>query len=78
MYFFFFENRWPLDRSLERQLAVVGCVLTVTRVARTGRMLAAAGIGLLAIVGFSPLGNVLILPVEERFPPWSAAQASPA
>jgi uncharacterized SAM-binding protein YcdF (DUF218 family) len=58
-------------------LAVAGAVMMGTRFARAGRGLALTGIGLLAIVGFSPLGNALILPLEQRFPPWSAGRGAP-
>ena len=32
---------------------------------------------LLAICGFSPLGNWLLYPLEARFPPWDAARGAP-
>ena len=32
---------------------------------------------LLALAGLSPLGNALILPLEERFPPWDASRGAP-
>jgi uncharacterized SAM-binding protein YcdF (DUF218 family) len=54
-----------------------GIVLTLTRFARTGRIaivLAAAG---LAIFGLSPLGNWLIYPLEQRFPPWDMSRGAP-
>ena len=31
----------------------------------------------LAILGLSPLGNMLIIPLENRFPPWDAARGAP-
>jgi uncharacterized SAM-binding protein YcdF (DUF218 family) len=31
----------------------------------------------LAILGLSPVGNLLIIPLENRFPPWDAARAAP-
>jgi hypothetical protein len=36
-----------------------------------------ASIVLLATWGLSPLGNALMLPLENRFPPWSAAHGAP-
>jgi len=51
-------------------LATAGLALTRTRFARTGRRLAAAGLILLALFGWTPLGNILILPLEQRFPAW--------
>jgi uncharacterized SAM-binding protein YcdF (DUF218 family) len=53
-------------------LALLGIGLMGTRLARCGRRLTVAAILLLAIAGLSPLGNALILPLEQRFPPWTA------
>ncbi len=36
-----------------------------------------AAIVLLAIAAFSPLGNLLLYPLESRFPAWDAAQGAP-
>jgi uncharacterized SAM-binding protein YcdF (DUF218 family) len=58
-------------------VAVLGLVLMGTRFFRCGRRLAVAGVLLLAIFGLSPLGNALMLPLEERFPPWSDRQGEP-
>lgn len=32
---------------------------------------------LIAVVGLSPLGNILILPLEQRFPQWSEVSGAP-
>jgi len=58
-------------------LGVLGAVLLATRVARLGCRLLVAAIGLLAVVGFSPLGNLLLYPLEQRFPPWDAIAGAP-
>jgi uncharacterized SAM-binding protein YcdF (DUF218 family) len=58
-------------------LAVLGVALMPTRMARGGRRLAVASILLLATAGFAPLGNALMLPLEQRFPPWSAGHGAP-
>jgi uncharacterized SAM-binding protein YcdF (DUF218 family) len=52
-------------------------VLLATRCARAGRRLLVASILLLAIAGFSPLGNWLLYPLEQRFPPWDDAHGAP-
>jgi uncharacterized SAM-binding protein YcdF (DUF218 family) len=49
-------------------LTVTGLLLTATRFARGGRRLLAIGVVLLALAGLSPLGDALILPLEQRFP----------
>jgi uncharacterized SAM-binding protein YcdF (DUF218 family) len=58
-------------------VGVVGAILLMTRFARLGRALAVASIVLLAICAFSPLGNWLLYPLEQRFPPWDAARGAP-
>jgi len=58
-------------------LALIGALLSLTRFARAGRRLMIAAIVLLAVAAFSPLGNMLLYPLESRFPPWSAAQGAP-
>src|ERR1700730_10403450 len=58
-------------------VGLVGVILLATRFARLGRNLAVASVVLLAICGFSPLGNRLLYPLEQRFPPWDAARGAP-
>jgi uncharacterized SAM-binding protein YcdF (DUF218 family) len=58
-------------------VGLVGVILLATRFARLGRALAVASVVLLAICGFSPLGNWLLYPLEQRFPPWNAASGAP-
>jgi uncharacterized SAM-binding protein YcdF (DUF218 family) len=56
---------------------VLGAVLLLTRWAMLGRGLLAASAVLLAICGFSPIGKLLILTLEQRFPPWDASAGAP-
>ena len=58
-------------------IGVVGAILLATRWARLGCRLMVASSLLLAISGFSPLGNWLLYPLEQRFPPWDAARGAP-
>jgi uncharacterized SAM-binding protein YcdF (DUF218 family) len=58
-------------------IGLVGAVLLATRFARAGRKLMVLSILLLAIAGFSPLGNALLYPLEQRFPPWDATRGAP-
>jgi uncharacterized SAM-binding protein YcdF (DUF218 family) len=58
-------------------LALAGLVLTVTRLRRFGVVLAFVSVMLLAVAGYSPVGNVLMSSLEDRFPQWDDAQAAP-
>lgn len=58
-------------------IGVVGALLLLSRYARFGRALLVVSVLLLALCGFSPLGKLLILPLEERFPPWDPARGTP-
>jgi uncharacterized SAM-binding protein YcdF (DUF218 family) len=58
-------------------LALIGVVLLFTRHKRAGRALATVGIVLLLVAGLTPLGNALMLPLENRFPPWDASHGAP-
>jgi uncharacterized SAM-binding protein YcdF (DUF218 family) len=58
-------------------LGLLGALLLATRLASLGRKLMIASVMLLAIFGFSPLGNWVLYPLEQRFPPWDAAQGAP-
>ena len=68
---------FALPSNLLIILGVLGLVLTRTRWSRAGRRLMAASIVLLAVAGLSPLGNALIIPLEDRFPPWDASRGPP-
>ena len=58
-------------------LGLLGAILLVTRFASLGRRLVITVVLLLVISGFSPLGNLLLYPLESRFPPWDAARGAP-
>jgi uncharacterized SAM-binding protein YcdF (DUF218 family) len=68
---------FALPSNLAATVAAVGVVLLFTRFQRAGRLLATSGVVLLLIAGLSPLGNALIYPLEERFPPWDASRGAP-
>src|SRR5256885_14205306 len=51
-------------------LALLGAALVRTRFALAGWRLLVGGVVALAVCGLSPLGNALILPLEQSFPPW--------
>jgi len=58
-------------------IGLAGALLLATRWASLGRKLLVASIVVFAIFGFSPLGYLLLYPLEQRFPPWDAAQGAP-
>jgi uncharacterized SAM-binding protein YcdF (DUF218 family) len=69
---------FAIPSNLVLMVGILGLLLLATRFARAGRRLAFTSLVLLAILGLSPLGNALILPLEDRFPPWNAADGAPA
>src|SRR3954447_20264748 len=56
---------------------LLGAILMVTRFASLGRKLVIAAVLLLVICGLSPLGNLLLYPLESRFPAWDASRGTP-
>ncbi len=58
-------------------VGIVGALLLRTRFERMGWRLAIGSLIVLAVVGLSPVGNALILPLEQRFPAWDAARGAP-
>jgi uncharacterized SAM-binding protein YcdF (DUF218 family) len=66
-----------LPTNLLIGLGLLGVILLATRWASLGRKLLIGSVALLAICGFSPLGNWLLYPLEARFPPWDAARGAP-
>src|SRR5499433_2899671 len=59
-------------------LGILGLLLVWTPFARIGRRLVIASLLLLALIGFAPVGNALIIPLEQRFPVWDSARGAPA
>jgi uncharacterized SAM-binding protein YcdF (DUF218 family) len=66
-----------LPVNLLVELGIVSLILTATRFAALGRKLAATTLILLALAAFSPLGNLLLYPLESRFPPWDPSRGAP-
>jgi uncharacterized SAM-binding protein YcdF (DUF218 family) len=57
---------------------VCGLLLSLSPFARLGRRAIVVGVLLLLIVGVSPIGTALLIPLENRFPPWRETQGPPA
>jgi uncharacterized SAM-binding protein YcdF (DUF218 family) len=68
---------FALPSNLLLSLALAGLVLGLTAYRGFGRKLVLASLLLLAVAGWSPLGNVLIGPLENRFPAWDPARGAP-
>jgi len=51
-------------------MALAGLILLATRLARTGRCLLTASFILVVILGMMPVGQAMLLVLEQRFPPW--------
>lgn len=58
-------------------ICVIGVLLLATRWRSWGANLATLGVALLLIGGFSPLGNLVLLPLSERFPAWHDTGRAP-
>ena len=58
-------------------LGVLGSLLLMTRFLRLGRALLVLSALMLAICGFAPVGNLLLYPLESRFPAWTPSQGPP-
>ena len=59
-------------------IGLVGLVLLCTRFTRLASWLVVTSLVLIAVAGLSPLGNALIIPLEQRFPPWDPSRGPPA
>jgi uncharacterized SAM-binding protein YcdF (DUF218 family) len=58
-------------------VGILGALLLRTRFARAGWGLVVGSLLLLALLGLSPIGNALIVPLEERFPAWDHSRGAP-
>ncbi len=68
---------FALPSNLLIVLGIIGLLLLCTRFMRLASWLAVTSVVLIAIAGLSPLGNALILPLEQRFPPWDPSHGAP-
>lgn len=66
-----------LPSNLLIEIGIVGVLLLFTQYRRLASWLVVTSIVLTAVVGWSPLGNILILPLEQRFPPWNSSHGMP-
>ena len=68
---------FAIPSNLMILMGIFGALLLRTSWARGGRRLVIASLVLLAIAGLSPIGNILILPLEQRFPAWDSSRGAP-
>lgn len=66
-----------LPSNLLILLALIGILLMGTRYKRLGQILTIGAVLLLTIVGIGPVGNALMVPLEDRFPKWDPRSGSP-
>jgi len=58
-------------------IGIIGLVLLCTRFRRLASWLIVTSLMLIVFVGFSPLGRIVMLPLEQRFPLWDASGRPP-
>jgi uncharacterized SAM-binding protein YcdF (DUF218 family) len=58
-------------------LGVAGLILIWTRFRRIGGKLLAGCVTALLVCGYLPIGTLLLVPLETRFPPWNAENGEP-
>ena len=68
---------FALPSNLFMSIGIVGLVLLCTRFVRFASWLVVTSLVLFAVVGLSPLGYALLLPLEQRFPPWDPSRGPP-
>jgi uncharacterized SAM-binding protein YcdF (DUF218 family) len=68
---------FALPSNLLITIGLVGIALLLTRSRRLASWLVVTSLVLLVLFGLSPLGNALMLPLEERFPPWDSSHGAP-
>ena len=66
-----------LPSNLLIEVGIVGVLLLFTQYRRLASWLVVTSIVLTAVAGWSPLGNILILPLEQRFPHWDSSRGPP-
>jgi uncharacterized SAM-binding protein YcdF (DUF218 family) len=64
--------------NLIMTLAGIGLGMTFSKYRQTGRWLLACCVAALLICGMSPIGPLMLLPLENRFPPWKPEMGDPA
>lgn len=58
-------------------IGLIGVALLWTRFARAGRWMVVGSLITIAVLGLSPIGNALMVSLEQRFPPWDGSRGVP-
>lgn len=58
-------------------IGLIGAALLWTRFARAGRWMVVGALIMIAVFGLSPVGNALMVSLEQRFPPWDSSRGAP-
>ncbi|MGN6750294.1 MAG: YdcF family protein [Xanthobacteraceae bacterium] len=66
-----------MPSNLMMAIGLIGLALLFTRLRRLASWLIVTSLVLMAVVGYSPLGRLLLLPLEQRFPPWDGSRGAP-
>lgn len=66
-----------MPSNLLMAIGLIGLVLLFTRFRRLASWLLVTSLVLIAFVGYSPIGRILLLPLENRFPPWDPSRGAP-
>jgi len=67
-----------IPSNLMMTLGWVGLGMTFSKHRLTGQWLLACCVAALLICGISPIGALMLLPLESRFPPWKPEMGDPA
>jgi uncharacterized SAM-binding protein YcdF (DUF218 family) len=68
---------FAIPSNLVILVGIAGALLLRTRYTRAGWRMVIASLVLLAVLGLAPVGNALIVPLENRFPPWDHDRGAP-
>lgn len=68
---------FAVPSNLLMAIGLAGLLLLFTRRRRLASWMIVTSLVLIAVAGYSPLGNILILPLEQRFPPWYPSRGPP-
>jgi uncharacterized SAM-binding protein YcdF (DUF218 family) len=68
---------FALPSNLFVMIGIIGLFLLATNFRRLASWLIVTSLVLIAVAGLSPLGNALIMPLEQRFPPWDPSRGPP-